>query len=126
MITTDSHVRLGLESPATQPFSHAVSGDVFTRQSRWSQCRGGLFKLHSCLRTDGPRRADAAADFGEGVGGLTDLVGFLQAPFAVRRQPSRDVIVQRQVRLAIWNATLATAGWIAPAPSHPRIPHKSL
>ena len=52
-------------------------------------------------------RADASADLGEGIGGLADLVCFLQAALRSQAQPVRDVVVQRTVRLAVGHATLA-------------------
>jgi len=45
-------------------------------------------------------RADAAANLGEGVGGLADLIGLAQAAFGREAQPVGDVVVQRAVRLA--------------------------
>jgi hypothetical protein len=52
-------------------------------------------------------RADAAADFGEGVGGLAQLIGLLQPALGGQPQPVGDVVVQGAMRLAIGHAALA-------------------
>ncbi len=52
-------------------------------------------------------RADAAADLGEGVGGLAQLVGFLEATHRRHPQPIGDVVVQRAMRLAVGHPALA-------------------
>jgi hypothetical protein len=54
-------------------------------------------------------RADAATDFREGIGGLAQLIGFLQAPFRRQAQPVGDVVVQWAMALTIGHATLAAA-----------------
>ena len=54
-------------------------------------------------------RADAAADFGEVIGGGGDFVGFFQAAFGGELQPVRDVVVQRAVHRAERHAALAAA-----------------
>ena len=54
-------------------------------------------------------RADAATDLGEGVGRLTDLIGFLQTPFGGQLQPIGNIVVQRTMLLTIRHAALAAA-----------------
>ena len=54
-------------------------------------------------------RADAAADLGEGVGGLRNLIGLLQTSLGGQAQPVGDVVVQGAMRLAVRHAALAAA-----------------
>jgi hypothetical protein len=56
-------------------------------------------------------RADTAANFGESIGGLGQLISFFQTPFGGQAQPIWDVVVERAMRLAVRHAALAaTAG----------------
>ena len=52
-------------------------------------------------------RADAAADFREGVGGGGDLVSFLHPAFCGQLQPVGNVVLQRAVHLAEGHTALA-------------------
>ena len=54
-------------------------------------------------------RADAAADLGEGVGRLAELVGLAQPPLGGQLQPVGDVVVQRAMGLAVRHAALRAA-----------------
>src|SRR5690606_1924978 len=54
-------------------------------------------------------RADAAADFGEIIGRLADLIGFFKPAGRRHHQPVRNVVVNRAVDLAERNAALPAA-----------------
>ncbi len=54
-------------------------------------------------------RADAAADFREGVGRLAQLVSLIEAALGGQLQPVGDVVVERTVSLAGRHAALRTA-----------------
>ena len=53
-------------------------------------------------------RADAATNLGKGIGRLTDIIGFLEAPCCCQPEPVGNIVMKRTMRLAVWNATLAT------------------
>ncbi len=59
-------------------------------------------------------RADAAADFRHGAGGLRQLIGLADAPFGGHPQPVGDVVVQRAMGLAERNAALRAARGLFP------------
>ena len=83
-------------------------GDVFLHRADGDCAMARLFD-HAVAFAQPILRADAAADFREGVGGLAYLVGFLQPPLGGQLQPVGDVVVQGAMRLAIGHAALAAA-----------------
>ena len=77
----------------TQPSIPRGIGDVFSRPSRWSRCRGpdcSITQFPSHRRSCGQMRATDPR--GEGVGRLAHLVGFLQPPLGGQLQPVGNVV----------------------------------
>ena len=98
---------LGLDRLHPAIFPRGI-GDVFLDRADGHSAVAGLFD-HTVAFAQTVLRADAAADFGEGVCRLADLIGLLQTPFGGQAQPVGNIVVQRAMGLAIGNAALATA-----------------
>ena len=85
-------------------------GDVFFNRADGDGAVARLFD-HAIALAQAVLRADAAADFREGVGLLADQIGLARAALGGQAQPVGDVVVQGAMRLAIGHAALAaTAG----------------
>ena len=92
-------------SAATQPSSQAVSVMYFSTDADGDRAVARL--LDDAVAFAEPvLRADAAADLGEGVGRLAELIGLAQPALGGQLQPVGDVVVQRAVRLAVGHAAL--------------------
>ncbi len=83
-------------------------GDVFLDRA---DGHGAMARFldHAIAFAQAVLRADAAANLGECIGGLADLVGLLQPPLGGQAQPVGNIVVQRAMRLAIRHTALRTA-----------------
>ena len=84
-------------------------GDVFLDRADGDGAVAGFFD-DAIAFAQAVLRADASADLGEGVGGLTDLISLFQPIGRGQAQPVGDVVVQRAMALAIGDAALRAAG----------------
>src|SRR5690606_32318782 len=83
-------------------------GDVFLDRADGDGAMAGLFD-DAIAFAKPVLRADAAADLGEGIGGLADLPGLFQPALSGEAQPVGNIVVERAMRLAIGHATLRAA-----------------
>ena len=81
-------------------------GDVFLDRTDGD---GAVARLldHAVAFAQTILRADATADFREGVGRLRNLVGFLEPPGRGHAQPVGDIVVKRAVALTVRHTALA-------------------
>ena len=83
-------------------------GDVLFHRPDGHGAMARLFN-HAVALAQAVLGADAATNFGEGIGRLTGFIGLAQPAFGSQTEPVRNIVMKRAVRLTIGHATLTAA-----------------